>query len=60
MTRPTNTETEERHTGALQATPWLRFGTPKDVAQCVLFLTSSEAEWVTGAILSADGGVSAK
>src|SRR5260221_14332559 len=33
---------------------------PKDVAQCVLFLTSSEAEWVTGAILSADGGVSAK
>jgi len=31
MTRPTNAETEKWHRGALQATPWPRFGTPQDV-----------------------------
>ncbi len=59
MTRPTNRETEEWHRGALQGTPWPHLGTPQDVAHCVLFLTSPEAEWITGTILSTDGGVSA-
>jgi NAD(P)-dependent dehydrogenase (short-subunit alcohol dehydrogenase family) len=60
MTRPVDAETEQWHRDALQGTPWPRLGTPQDVAQCVLFLTSSEAEWITGAILPVDGGVSAK
>jgi NAD(P)-dependent dehydrogenase (short-subunit alcohol dehydrogenase family) len=59
MSRPINAEMEEWHRGALQGTPWPRLGTPQDVAHCVLFLSSPEADWVTGAILPVDGGVAA-
>jgi NAD(P)-dependent dehydrogenase (short-subunit alcohol dehydrogenase family) len=40
MSRPTSAETEQWHRDALQGTPWPRLGTPRDVAHCVLFLTS--------------------
>lgn len=33
-----------------------RFGTPREVAQALLFLTSDEAAFVTGAALGVDGG----
>lgn len=36
-----------------------RFGTPAEVAQCVLFLASDESSFVTGSCLTVDGGWSA-
>lgn len=36
--------------------PLGRFGTPEDIAGCVLFLASSLAAWVTGTVVRADGG----
>lgn len=37
-------------------TPWPRFGTPEDVADAAIFLASDESEFVTGHVLSVDGG----
>jgi len=36
--------------------PLGRFGTPQDIAGCVLFLASPLAAWVSGTVLHADGG----
>jgi NAD(P)-dependent dehydrogenase (short-subunit alcohol dehydrogenase family) len=36
--------------------PLGRLGTPLDIAQCALFLTSDESSYFTGAILHPDGG----
>jgi 3-oxoacyl-[acyl-carrier protein] reductase len=33
-----------------------RLGTPQDIANGVLFLASEQANWVSGQILSVDGG----
>ncbi|MFP8953188.1 SDR family NAD(P)-dependent oxidoreductase [Natrialbaceae archaeon A-arb3/5] len=37
-------------------TPWPRFGTPEDVADAALFLATGQSDFITGNILSVDGG----
>jgi 3-oxoacyl-[acyl-carrier protein] reductase len=46
-------------TDLLEAVPAKRAGTPAEVAACVRFLASDEASYVTGAVLSVDGGLAA-
>jgi len=43
----------------LSQVPARRAGTPREVAACVRFLASAEASYVTGAVLSVDGGLAA-
>ena len=43
-----------------ESVPWGRMGFPEEVANCVLFLASDEANYVTGTELVVDGGLMAK
>jgi 3-oxoacyl-[acyl-carrier protein] reductase len=46
-------------TELLSQVPARRAGTPQEVAACVRFLASADAGYVTGAVLSVDGGLAA-
>ena len=46
-------------TDLLSAVPARRAGAPEEVAACVRFLVSEAASYVTGAVLSVDGGLAA-
>jgi len=43
----------------LELVPARRMGTPEEVAACVRFLASDEAAYVTGIMLTVDGGLTA-
>jgi len=51
--------TEGVGNGLAEAIPARRPGTPEEVAACVRFLVSDEAAYVTGSVLTVDGGLSA-
>jgi 3-oxoacyl-[acyl-carrier protein] reductase len=50
---------DEQRDAILGATPLGRLGEPEDVAGAVAFLCSEDAAFVTGAVLSVDGGLGA-
>jgi NAD(P)-dependent dehydrogenase (short-subunit alcohol dehydrogenase family) len=52
------TETKEEKT-VLEQHPIGRFGSPAEVADCVLFLASNESGFATGSSLAVDGGYTA-
>jgi NAD(P)-dependent dehydrogenase (short-subunit alcohol dehydrogenase family) len=41
-----------------QQTPLGRVGQPADIAEAALYLCSPKAAWITGALLTVDGGIS--
>ena len=40
--------------------PLKRIGDPEDVANAILFLASDDSKWITGTVMTLDGGLSAK
>lgn len=42
---------------ALKVIPLSRFGSPSDIAKGILFLASSDADYITGHVLQIDGGL---
>jgi 3-oxoacyl-[acyl-carrier protein] reductase len=51
--------TEDVDPAFLKGVPARRAGTPEEVAACVSFLASRQAAYVTGAMLTVDGGMTA-
>ena len=56
-TAMTSSFSEEFKQNALKAIPLGRVGTPEDVANAVAFLASDEASYITGHVLSINGGM---
>jgi 3-oxoacyl-[acyl-carrier protein] reductase len=53
----TNVLTEEQKASAIKMTPLGRFGKPEEIAYAVSFLASEEAAFITGIVLTVDGGL---
>ena len=53
----TDVLSEEYRAAAIKATPMGRLGSPEDVAHAVAFLVSDQASYITGQVLSVDGGM---
>ncbi len=53
----TDVLSDEYRAAAIKATPMGRLGTPEDIAYAVAFLVSEQASFITGQVLSVDGGM---
>ncbi|MGN0130822.1 MAG: 3-oxoacyl-[acyl-carrier-protein] reductase [Lachnospiraceae bacterium] len=53
----TDAMTDAAKEATLQQIPLRRVGTPKDIAETVAFLASSKASYITGQVISVDGGM---
>jgi NAD(P)-dependent dehydrogenase (short-subunit alcohol dehydrogenase family) len=53
------TGSEARKAGLIAGVPMQRAGRPEEIAQAIVFLASEKASFITGQILSVDGGKSA-
>ena len=53
----TSALSDEQRSALLASTPLGRLGEPEDVAAAVVFLCSPEASFITGAVLSVNGGL---
>jgi 3-oxoacyl-[acyl-carrier protein] reductase len=49
---------ENTKTALIEATPLGRLGTPRDIAEAAFFLASENASFITGQVLTVDGGFS--
>lgn len=56
-TQMTETIKEEMRSGILSKVPLGRMGTPEDVGAAVAFLASEAASYITGQVLTVDGGM---
>jgi NAD(P)-dependent dehydrogenase (short-subunit alcohol dehydrogenase family) len=54
------TGTEERRAGLLARVPLNRAGTPDEVAQAIVYVSSDKASFITGATIPIDGGALAQ
>ena len=54
--RGTSPLTSDFETALIKNTSWGRLGTPADIAQAALFLASPVADYVTGEVLTVNGG----
>ena len=53
------TGSADRKAGLIAGVPLKRAGAPDEIAQTIVFLTSDRASFITGQIVSVDGGKSA-
>ena len=49
---------ERQQEGAINRHPLKRYGQPKDIASMAMMLLSADASWISGQVISVDGGMS--